>query len=146
MLTPLNFRNRKRVLPNVLSIILKTKLKIYFLLSTNIFGHPDSDTHKNIKSIQKVSFFIHEKLIVSGTVYAINKFMNRGDNLLLHGAELHPDDELALAGHALEHVSLETTQEMGAQHVVQFTHLVVLGDVRKLVLEVGQVAATHNIA
>jgi len=72
--------------------------------------------------------------------------MNRGDNLLLHGAELHADNELALAGHAFEHVSLETAQEMGAQHVVQFTHLVVLGDVRKLVLEVGQVTATHNIA
>ena len=61
--------------------------------------------------------------------------------LLLHGAELHPDDELCLGGHVFEHVGLQPPQHVGAQHVVELLDLVLFGDVRELLQETLQIAA-----
>jgi len=65
-------------------------------------------------------------------------------HLLLHGAELHADDELRLGGHVLEDVGLEPAQHVGPQHVVELLDLVLLGDVRKLLQEALQVAAAMH--
>ena len=66
--------------------------------------------------------------------------MATAHHLLLHGAELHPDDELRLGGHVLEDVGLQPPQHVGPQHVVELLDLVLLGDVRKLLQEAVQVA------
>lgn len=64
---------------------------------------------------------------------------------LLHGAELHPDDELRLGGHVLEDVRLQPPEHVGAQQVVKLLDLVLLGDVGKLLQEALQVAAHITI-
>lgn len=55
--------------------------------------------------------------------------------LLLHGAQLHPDDQLRLGGHVLEDVSLQPPQHVRPQEVVKLLDLVLLGDVGKLLQE-----------
>lgn len=59
---------------------------------------------------------------------------------LLHGAELHPDNELRLRRHVLEDVSLQPPEHVRAQQVMELFNLVLLGDVGKLLQEALQVA------
>ncbi len=59
--------------------------------------------------------------------------------LALHWRHVNAHDELGLGGHVLEHVGLEAAQKMGAEQVVEFLHLVVLGEVAELAQELGQV-------
>lgn len=66
-------------------------------------------------------------------------------NSLLHGAELHPDNELRLRRHVLEDVSLQPPEHVRAQQVVELLNLVLLGDVGKLLQEALQVAAQITI-
>lgn len=58
---------------------------------------------------------------------------------LLHGAQLHAHDEFWLGGHVLQHIRLEATQEVGTQQVMELLHLVLLGDVGKLIQKSLQV-------
>ena len=67
-------------------------------------------------------------------------------NSLLHGAEVYPDDELALGGDALQHVGLETPQHMGSQKVMQLLDLVLLGDVLKLIQEDLQIPGGKSVS
>lgn len=64
---------------------------------------------------------------------------------LLHGAELHPDDQLRLCRHVLEDVSLQPPEHVRAQQVVKLFNLVLLGDVGKLLQEALQVAVQVTI-
>lgn len=52
--------------------------------------------------------------------------------LLLHGAELHPHNQLCLRRHVLEDVGFQPSEHVGAQQVMKFLDLVLLGDVSKL--------------
>ena len=63
---------------------------------------------------------------------------------LLHGAELHPDDELRLGGHVFEDVRLQPPEHVGSQHVVQLLDLVLFGDVSKLFQEPLQVTTQRE--
>lgn len=60
-------------------------------------------------------------------------------HLLLHGAELHPDNQLCLRRHVLEDVSFQPSEHVGAQQVMKLLDLVLLGDVSKLLQEALQV-------
>lgn len=64
---------------------------------------------------------------------------------LLHGAELHPDDQLRLCRHVLEDVSLQPPEHVRAQQVMKLFNLVLLGDVGKLLQEALQVAVQVTI-
>lgn len=64
---------------------------------------------------------------------------------LLHGAELHSDDELCLGGHVLEDVGLQPPEHVWTQHVVQLLDLVLLSNVSKLLQEALQVAADTDV-
>lgn len=59
--------------------------------------------------------------------------------LLLHGAELHPDNQLCLRRHVLEDISFQPSEHVGAQQVMKLLDLVLLGDVSKLLQEALQV-------
>ena len=61
--------------------------------------------------------------------------------LLLHGAELHSDNQLCLCRHVLEHVSFQPPEHVGAEQVVELLDLVLLRNVGKLLQEAFQVAA-----
>lgn len=50
---------------------------------------------------------------------------------LLHGAELHSDDQLSFGWHVLKHVSFESPEHVWAEQVVQFLDLVLFRDVGK---------------
>ena len=65
-------------------------------------------------------------------------------NSLLHGAELHSDDELSLGGHVLEHVCLQSPQHVGSQHVMELLDLVLFSNVCKLLQETLQVTADRG--
>lgn len=48
----------------------------------------------------------------------------------------------------LKHIRFETTQHVWAEEVMEFRHLLLLGDVREFILELGQVVelvATHEV-
>ena len=62
-------------------------------------------------------------------------------NSLLHGAELHSDNEFSLGGHVFEDISLQSPQHVGSQHVVELLDLVLFSDVCKLLQETLKVAA-----
>lgn len=64
--------------------------------------------------------------------------------LLLHGAQLHSDDELGLGGHVLEHVGLQPPQHVRPQQVVELLDLVLLGDVGKLLQEAFKVTTQRE--
>lgn len=65
---------------------------------------------------------------------------------LLHGAELHSDDELSLGGHVLKDVGFQPPQHVRTQHVVELLDLILLSDVGKLLQEAFQVAAGRGRA
>jgi len=60
--------------------------------------------------------------------------------VLLHGAQLNADDELALGGNVLEDVGLETPQQVTSEQLVKAFDLLLLRDVGKLLQEQLQVA------
>lgn len=60
---------------------------------------------------------------------------------LLHGAQLHSDNEFSLRWHVLENISFETPQHVWAQHVMQLLDLIFLGNICKLFQEALQVTA-----
>lgn len=64
---------------------------------------------------------------------------------LLHGAKLHPDNELRLCRHVLEDVSLQPPQHVRTQQVMELLNLVLLRDVGKLLQEALQVAVQITI-
>lgn len=65
-------------------------------------------------------------------------------DLLLHGAELYADDELALAGNVLEHVCLESPQHVRPEQVVQALDLLLLANVGERFQETLQITARHS--
>lgn len=64
--------------------------------------------------------------------------------ILLHGAQLYPDDQLGLGGHVLEDVSLQPPQHVRPQEVMKLLDLVLLGDVSKLFQEALKVTVKTN--
>lgn len=64
--------------------------------------------------------------------------------ILLHGAQLHPDNQLGLGGHVLEDVGLQPPQHVRPQEVVKLLDLVLLGYVSKLFQEALQVTTEIN--
>ena len=58
--------------------------------------------------------------------------------LLLHGGQVHPHYQLPFWRNVLEDVSLEATQEVRGQQVMQLGNLVLLRDVLKFLLELFQ--------
>lgn len=46
------------------------------------------------------------------------------EDLLLHGAELHSDNQFSFGRHVLKHISFESPEHVWAEHVVQFLNLV----------------------
>lgn len=63
---------------------------------------------------------------------------------LLHGAELHSDDELGLGGHVFEDVGLQSPEHVWTQHVVQLLDLIFFCNVCKLLQEDLQLAANRE--
>lgn len=59
--------------------------------------------------------------------------------VLLHGTQLHSDDQLGLGGHVLEDVGLQPPQHVRPQKVVELLNLVLFGDVSKLFQEAFEV-------
>lgn len=59
--------------------------------------------------------------------------------ILLHEAELHPDDQLGFSRHVLEDVRLEPPQHVRSQQVVELLDLVLFGDISKLFKEAFKV-------
>lgn len=59
--------------------------------------------------------------------------------LLLHGTQLHSDNQLGLGGHVLEDVGLQSPQHVRTQKVMELLNLVLFGDVRKLFQEAFEV-------
>lgn len=59
--------------------------------------------------------------------------------LLLHGTQLHSDNQLGLGGHVLEDVGLQSPQHVRPQKVMELLNLVLFGDVRKLFQEAFEV-------
>lgn len=47
-------------------------------------------------------------------------------DILLHGTELHPDDQLRLCRHVLEDVGFQPPEHVWAQQVVELLDLVLL--------------------
>lgn len=64
--------------------------------------------------------------------------------VLLHGAQLHPDDQLGLGGHVLEDVGLQPPQHVRPQQVVELLDLVLLGDVGEFLQEAFEVAVRRD--
>lgn len=60
---------------------------------------------------------------------------------LLHGAQLHANDELCFGWHVLKDICLEPPQHVWPQQVMKFLNLVFFGYVSKLLQEALQVAA-----
>ena len=65
--------------------------------------------------------------------------LHKNRALLLHGAELHTDDELRFGRHVLEDVSLQPPQHVRPQQVMELLDLVLFGDVGELLQEAFQV-------
>ncbi len=61
--------------------------------------------------------------------------------LLLHGAELHSDNQLCLCRHVLEDISFQPSEHMRAEQVVELLDLVLLRDISELLQETFQVTA-----
>lgn len=59
--------------------------------------------------------------------------------LLLHGAELHSDNQLCLCRHVLEDISFQPSEHVRAEQVVELLDLVLLRDISKLLQEAFQV-------
>ena len=64
--------------------------------------------------------------------------------VLLHRAQLHPDNQLRLGGHVLEDVSLQPPQHVRPQEVMKLLDLVLLGDVSKLFQKALKVTMETN--
>lgn len=63
---------------------------------------------------------------------------------LLHGAQLHSNNELCLGWHVLKDISLEPPQHMWPQQIMQFLNLVFFGYVSKLLQEALQVTSSQK--
>lgn len=63
---------------------------------------------------------------------------------LLHGTQLHSNNELCLSWHVLKDISLEPPQHMWPQQIMQFFNLVFFGYVCKLLQEALQVASSQK--
>lgn len=63
---------------------------------------------------------------------------------LLHGTQLHANDELCLGRHVLKDISLEPPKHMWPQQIMQFFNLVFFGYVCKLLQEALQVARSQE--
>lgn len=59
--------------------------------------------------------------------------------ILLHGTQLHSDNQLSLGRHVLEDVGLQSPQHVRPQKVMELLNLVLFGDVRKLLQEAIEV-------
>lgn len=66
-------------------------------------------------------------------------FCNHSCVILLHGTQLHSDNQLSLGGHVLEDVGLQSPQHVRPQKVVELLNLVLFGDVSKFFQEAFQV-------
>lgn len=64
--------------------------------------------------------------------------------LLLHGAQLHSDDQLGLGGHVFEDVGLQSSQHVRPQQIVELFDLVLFGDVSKLFQKALQITAEEK--
>lgn len=60
--------------------------------------------------------------------------------LLLHGTELHSDNELCLRRHVLEDVSFQPPEHVRSKEVMELLDLVLFRDICKLLKEAFQVA------
>lgn len=65
--------------------------------------------------------------------------------VLLHGAQLHPYNQLRLCGHVLEDIGLQPSQHVRSQQVVELLDLVFLGNVSKLFQESLEVTAHRGV-
>ena len=63
---------------------------------------------------------------------------------LLHGAQLHANDELCFGWHVLKDICLEPPQHVWPQQVMKFLNLVFFGYVSKLLQEALQVASSQK--
>lgn len=64
--------------------------------------------------------------------------------LLLHRAQLHSDNQLGLGRHVLEDVSLQPSQHVRPQQIVELLDLVLLGNVSKLFQETLKITAERE--